>query len=65
MTNEQKSKNVRLDNDVITTLASVRRGFETPNDCLKRLLSCDCVQKEINKSQSEQEAKQEEDGDEK
>jgi hypothetical protein len=33
-----ESKTVRLDKDVIDTLADKREGFETPNECLKRLL---------------------------
>lgn len=35
----QESKSVRLDKEVIDTLAKKRMGFETPNDCLKRLLN--------------------------
>ena len=34
-----ESKTVRLDKDVIETLADKREGFETPNECLKRLLN--------------------------
>lgn len=34
----QNGKSVRLDADVMTTLADNRQGFESPNDCLKRLL---------------------------
>ena len=34
-----ESKSVRLDKEVIDTLAEKRMGFETPNDCLKRLLN--------------------------
>ena len=33
-----QSKSVRLDKEVIDTLAEKRVGFETPNECLKRLL---------------------------
>lgn len=33
------TKAVRLDNDVMNTLADNREGFETPNECLKRLLN--------------------------
>jgi len=33
-----ESKTVRLDKDVMNTLADNREGFETPNECLKRLL---------------------------
>jgi len=32
------TKAVRLDEDVMDTLAKNREGFETPNECLKRLL---------------------------
>ena len=39
MSTDKKSKNVRLDNDVMQTLAESRKGFESPNDCIKRLLS--------------------------
>lgn len=30
---------VRLDKELIDTLAKKRVGFETPNECLKRLLN--------------------------
>jgi|APSaa5957512535_1039671.scaffolds.fasta_scaffold07025_4 hypothetical protein len=33
------TKTVRLDKEVIDALAENREGFETPNDCLKRLLN--------------------------
>ncbi len=33
-----ESKTVRLEKEVIDILAKERKGFETPNDCLKRLL---------------------------
>jgi len=33
------TKAVRLDNELMDTLAEKRVGFETPNDCLKRLLA--------------------------
>lgn len=34
-----ETKSVRLDKELIDTLAEKRVGFETPNDCLKRLLN--------------------------
>ena len=60
MANNQKTKNVRLDNDVMKTLAKARQDFESPNDCLKRLLSCACVQEEIKNPQEKQESEPEE-----
>jgi len=33
------TKAVRLDNELMSTLAEEREGFETPNECLKRLLT--------------------------
>jgi len=33
------SKVVRMDKDMLDTLAEKRVGFETPNECLKRLLN--------------------------
>ena len=33
------TKAVRLDKEVMNTLAENREGFETPNECLKRLLN--------------------------
>jgi len=33
------TKAVRLDQEVIDTLAEQRVGFETPNECLKRSLN--------------------------
>jgi len=34
-----ETKTVRLDKEVMKTLADEREGFETPNDCLKRILN--------------------------
>ena len=34
-----EAKTVRLDKEVMNTLADNREGFETPNECLKRLLN--------------------------
>ncbi len=33
------TKAVRLDSELMDTLAEQRNGFETPNECLKRLLT--------------------------
>ena len=33
------TKAVRLDSELMDTLAKERNGFETPNECLKRLLN--------------------------
>jgi len=33
-----KPKTVRLDSEVMEELSQRRNGFETPNDCIKRLL---------------------------
>jgi len=33
------TKAVRLDSEIMDTLAEEREGFETPNECLKRLLN--------------------------
>ena len=63
MANNQKTKNVRLDNDVMKTLAKARQDFESPNDCLKRLLSknpCKNETKEPNSDIDESETPQEE-----
>ena len=35
---DNKPKTVRLDSEVMEELAQKRNGFETPNDCIKRLL---------------------------
>ena len=35
---DNKPKTVRLDSEVMEELAKKRNGFETPNDCIKRLL---------------------------
>ena len=35
---DKKPKTVRLDSEVMEELAQRRNGFETPNDCIKRLL---------------------------
>lgn len=34
-----QTKTVRLDEEVMNTLAEKRDGFETPNECLKRILN--------------------------
>ena len=36
------SKAIRIDNELMDTLAEKREGFETPNECLKRLLNGNC-----------------------
>jgi len=35
---DKKPKTVRLDSEVMEELSQKRNGFETPNDCIKRLL---------------------------
>ena len=35
-------KTVRLDKELMDTLAEKRKGFETPSDCIKRLLTNWC-----------------------
>lgn len=52
------SKTVRLDTELMDTLAEKREGFETPNECLKRLLNGKCadsnkVTNEVEDSESE------------
>jgi hypothetical protein len=37
------TKTVRLDKELMDSLADKREGFETPNDCLKRLLNGKCA----------------------
>lgn len=37
------TKTVRLDSELMETLAEKREGFETPNECLKRLLNGKCA----------------------
>lgn len=37
------SKAIRVDNELMDTLAEKREGFETPNECLKRLLNGKCA----------------------
>lgn len=37
------TKAVRLDSELMNTLAEEREGFETPNECLKRLLNGKCA----------------------
>jgi len=55
MSTEQKTKTVRLDAEVIDTLADLRKGFETPNDCLKRLLGeRNCLSESKPKSEDEE-----------
>jgi len=39
------TKAVRLDSEIMDTLAEKREGFETPNECLKRLLNSKCADK--------------------
>ena len=38
----RNSKTVRLDKELMDTLAEKRKGFETPSDCIKRLLTNLC-----------------------
>ena len=34
----QKTKTVRLEGEVLDSLANERKGFETPSDCIKRII---------------------------
>ncbi len=47
------TKPVRLDKELIDTLAEKRIGFETPNECLKRLLGGQCSKVSQTKSEVE------------
>jgi len=40
---------ISISEDNMKKLAKVRRDFETPDECLKRLFDCSCVKKEIQK----------------
>ncbi len=37
------TKAIRVDKELMNTLADKREGFETPNECLKRLLNGKCA----------------------
>jgi len=37
-----ETKTVRIDKELMDKLAEEREGFETPNECLKRLLNGHC-----------------------
>jgi len=53
-----ESKTVRLDKELMDSLAEEREGFETPNDCLKRLLngkSRPCTSAEVKATTTEDE----------
>ena len=39
MSSPQKTKTVRISDATMGKLAKVRNGFESPNDCINRLLS--------------------------
>ncbi len=55
-----KPKTVRLDSEVMEELAQRRNGFETPNDCIKRLLGKDpCTQAMKTNEEDDEENEQE------
>ncbi len=49
-----ETKAVRLDKDRMNTLAEKREGFETPNECLKRLLGKNPCSTSDNKQEVEE-----------
>jgi len=51
---DTKNKTVRLDSEVMDELAQRRNGFETPNDCIKRLLvNTPCTQEKTKEEDEE------------
>jgi len=51
---DNKNKTVRLDSEVMDELAQRRNGFETPNDCIKRLLvNTPCTQEKTKEEDEE------------
>jgi len=53
MSNPQKTKTVRISDATMGKLAKVRNGFETPNDCINRLLSQNPCKSENKESDEE------------
>ena len=57
---DNKPKTVRLDSEVMEELSERRNGFETPNDCIKRLLGKNpCKESTKNNEEDEEENEQE------
>ena len=52
----KKVNRVTLSDDTINQLEKVGKPFESVDDCLKRVLSCDCVQKEMKKDVVDEES---------
>lgn len=53
---EQKSKTIRVSEDTFKMLGKQRDGFETPDECLKRILTDNpCAQKQNSEAENESE----------
>jgi len=59
-TDQQKTKPVRFEPEVMQSLSKHRKGFETPNDCLKRLLNQRACTQVENRKKEEQKVKDDE-----
>ena len=53
-----KGDRITISQETKNGLAKFAKPFESADDCLKRILSCSCVQDEIKKSQDMQEVKE-------
>ena len=53
-----QGKLVRISDDTMQKLATSRNGFESPNDCINRLLSKNPYMKGKNKLQDEDDAQE-------
>jgi len=49
-----KGKRVTLSEETKNGLAEVAQPFETPDECINRMLSCACVKKELKKQNEKQ-----------
>lgn len=43
------SRRVTLSNGTMKRLGKFAKPFESPEDCIKRIVNCDCVQEEMKK----------------
>lgn len=53
-----KGDRITISQETKDGLAKFAKPFESVDDCLKRLITCDCVQNEMKQSETNQEEKE-------
>jgi len=55
MEQNNKTKTIRVSSDTVKMLGKERNGFETPDECLQRILNKHCGQKEEPNNEDDEE----------